>query len=132
MTLPSASLLALGLLAAPGAPRAEQCVAGVYAMAPWSSSIAGNALDMPMNAAKLGFRVDQTPENGALIVYPPSYGRGINAKFGHVALLVDVRPDGQGRILIRDSNGICGGDRRQCRVRMPLWERVALIHPKKP
>ncbi len=120
-----------GLLAAPAALFAEQCVAGVYAMAPWSRSIGGNAFQMAGNAAQLGFRVDQTPENGALIVYPPSYGRRINATYGHVALLVDVRPDANGQILIRDSNGICGGNRRQCRARMPLWKIVFVIHPKK-
>jgi surface antigen len=99
-------------------------------MAPWTRSIGGDAFAMAAGAAKLGFRVDQKPGNGAVIVYPPSYGRHINATYGHVALLVDVRPDAAGKILIKDSNGICGGNRRQCRVRMPLWKLVLIIHPK--
>lgn len=130
MRLVSAWVLAFGLLAAPVALYAEQCTAGVYAMAPWARSIGGNADDWPANAVKLGFRVDQTPENGAVIVYPPSYGRRINPKYGHVAVLVDVRPDRNGQILVKDSNGICGGDRRQCRARMPVWKFVFVIHPK--
>ena len=118
------------LLAAPAALRAEQCVAGVHAMAPWTRSIRGNAFEMAVNAAKLAFLVDHTPQNGAILAYPPNYGRGINAKYGHVALLVDIRPDKDGKILIKDSNGICGGNRLQCRVRTPVWKNVLIIHRK--
>ena len=100
-------------------------------MAPWTRAILGNALEWPVNAAKLGFVMDQTPENGAVIVYPPTYGRRINRVYGHVALLVDIKPDRSGRILLKDSNGICAGDRRQCRARMPVWKNVVVIHPKR-
>ena len=110
---------------------AEQCVSGLHALSAWTAAISGNANQWPDSARKMGFRVDHTPENGSVIVYPPTYGRGINATFGHVAFIVDSRPARPGVITIMDSNGICKGNRRQCDVRRPDWKRVWVIHPKK-
>ena len=127
----AACILSWAAALSPSALRAEECVDGVHAMAPWTRALVGNAIQWPLIAAKLGFAMNQTAENGAVIVYPPTYGRHINSVYGHVALLVDIKPDAAGRILVKDSNGICGGDRRQCRARMPDWKRVFVIHPKR-
>ena len=110
---------------------AEQCVAGVQALNGWAGAISGNANQWPANARKAGFQVDHTPEAGAVIVYPPTYGRGINATYGHVAVIVDAGTDKQGMITIKDSNGVCKGNRKQCKVRQPIWNKVWVIHPPK-
>jgi surface antigen len=119
---------ALAVCAAPA--RAEQCVDGVHAVAGWTASIVGNAVQWIGSARARGFRVDHSPANGAVVVYPPNYGRGISPTFGHVALVVDANTDRSGRITIIDSHGICGGNRRQCKARQPNWLRVWVIHPK--
>ena len=99
-------------------------------MHPWTRSIDGNAKDWPNSARAQGFRVDHSPANGAVVVYPPTYGKGINSRYGHVAYVVDSNTDSRGKIVVKDSNGICGGNRRQCKANQPNWLRVWVIHPK--
>ncbi|MCX5789089.1 MAG: CHAP domain-containing protein [Elusimicrobia bacterium] len=109
---------------------AEQCTQGVHAVAAWTRSIEGNAVDWIANARKLGFHVDHLPGNGTVVVYPPSYGHHINARYGHVAYVVDADTDRNGKITVIDSNGICGGTRRKCKANQPNWLRAWVIHPK--
>ena len=124
----------IGLLINPLTVLAEQCVDGVAAMAPWTKSIRNdrraNAKRWPDIARSQRFTVDHTPENGAVLVYPETYGNGIDKTNGHVALIINKDPDKKGKITIKDSNGICGGDRRQCQVSAPNWNNVWVIHPR--
>jgi surface antigen len=67
----------------------------------------GNAATWESDARNAGLPVSNTPVQGArgLVVFPPGV-RGAHAKFGHVAFLEEVYPDGRIRISESNWNGI--------------------------
>jgi len=115
--------------------KAEQCVDCVRAVLPWTKNIkpsSGYAKDW-INAAN-GFRVDKNPSGCSdskpcVLVYQPSYGNGINATAGHVAVYY-------GGSKIKDSNGICNSknknkkDRQSCNSNPDFSKAAYVIHPK--
>lgn len=118
--------LVLVSLAAP--VLAEQCTEGVHEMLPWTSKITGNAFEWPEKAKSLGFKVNHTPKNDTVLVYPKNYGSGINSQYGHVAVLRNV--DKKKGFLIQDSNGIAGGDKATKWVKHVNFDLVQVIHRK--
>lgn len=119
-----------------GLARAEQCVDAVRALVSWTKNIPltnGAADSMGTNAKKNGFSVNNNPSSCSskkpcVLVYPRTYGHLINSTYGHVAVLQSDK-NSKGTVTITDSNGICGGTRKQCST-TPQWNNVSVIHPK--
>lgn len=123
------------LLAMSGTASAEECVAGVRALVPWSSNIptsapTNGAATMISNASARGYSVNHSASGCSstkpcLLVYPTNYGNGISTKYGHVAALYSSTSPYK----IADSNGICGGNRKSCSTAANLT-KAWVIHPK--
>lgn len=117
----------------------EQCVAAVRALVSWATTkniptdSSGAADSMAVSAKKNGFPVNNSSagcsaSKPCILVYPRTYGSGINSKYGHVAVLKSSA-DSKGKVTIQDSNGICGGDRKTCTT-TPNFSKASVIHPK--
>jgi len=138
INLPAVALSALYLSIA-GAAHAEQCVTGARAMVSWATKSniptlapTYGAETMATSASKNGYRVDNDPSGCSgnkpcLLIYPKTYGHGIDTTAGHVAVLYSKTSNN--RYNIADSNGICGGDRKSCTT-SPDFSKALVIHPK--
>jgi surface antigen len=107
---------------------AEQCTQGVHEILSWTHKITGNACQWPKNAKKLGFKVNHTPKDNTVLVFPPDYGHGIDREYGHVAVLLEI--DKKKGFLIQDSNGIAGGDKGTKWLKQIDFTKVEVIHQK--
>lgn len=123
------ALAFLGILAFGSDPAsAEQCVDGVRALVPWTKNAKGAADTWVTQFPKS--KVNQSTTGCAantpcVLVYPHTYGSGIDRSNGHVAVLKGC----SGKSCdIQDSNGICGGNRKSCQTK-PDFTRVSVIHP---
>ena len=105
---------------------AEQCTDGVHALLSWTNVIKGNANQWVDRAKSLGFKVNHSPKDNTVLVFPPNYGHGINSTYGHVAVLRDT--DKKKGFLIQDSNGIAGGDRKTKWIQSIDFGKVHIIH----
>ena len=137
-------LLFLGLIVAAGgmidarvARAGEDCVAGVRALAPWTTAIrpaSTYARDWASAARNAGFVVDHQLTNGAVICYLGNYGQLVS-ELGHVAVIVDATPrwiGGRWTIRVQDSSPGTAGWVRQIRtVGVPDTSKSWIIHPKR-
>ena len=57
----------------------------------------GNAKDMGPALVSRGFRKLSSPNEGAVIIFQPSFGQGVDAKYGHVAVIRSFKPVDGGR-----------------------------------
>jgi hypothetical protein len=116
----------------------ESCVSCVRALVSWATTknipTTNNAADsMASNAKNNGFTVNNSASGCSsskpcILVYPRTYGNGIDSSYGHVAVLKSDK-NSKGTVTITDSNGICGGYRKTCST-TPNWNKVKVIHPK--
>ncbi len=104
----------------------EQCTDGVHEMLSWTNDITGNAYQWAECARRKHYRVDHSPDNDCVIVYPPNYGNGVNPTYGHVAVLRKIL--GNNYYLIQESNS-GNGDKSTRKSRLDL-NRVQIIHPR--
>jgi hypothetical protein len=121
-----ALVLSIGMAATPAV--AEQCVDGVRGLVIWTKNAKGAAYTWKTQFP--GHTVDSnasgcTAAKPYVLVYPKSYGGGINRTNGHVAVLKGCVG---ATCSITDSNGICGGDRKSCQTK-PDFRIVNIIHP---
>lgn len=136
--VPLVLIVCVGLSAGAGNALAESCVAAVRALVPWATvaniPTTNSAADtMAANAKARGYKVDRSPSKCSasepcILVYPSTYGSGINKTYGHVAVLRSDK-DSKGKATIQDSKGICGGTRKTCQT-TPKRDKVSVIHPK--
>jgi surface antigen len=96
-----------------------QCTYYVKSVAPWVGNYWGNGGDWAGSAAAAGFRVDSTPEAGAVAVFAPS---AQYTAYGHVAYVESVNGDGT----ITVSEGNYGG--KAYNVRTLSAAGVQFIH----
>ena len=117
----------------PGRADAEDCVAGVHIMLPWTQALVKNAKEWPQEAVNKGFPVDRILTKDCVLVYPGNYGGGIST-LGHVARIVEPIPDKNGKIKIQDSYEASPGYPAKTRevrlVSKPDMSKCYVIHPK--
>lgn len=70
-----------------------QCTWYVKTVAPWVGTYWGNGADWGYSAAADGYRVDSSPEAGAVVVFAAGQ-QGASAQYGHVGYVESVNSDG--------------------------------------
>ncbi len=102
-----------------------QCTWWAKERAEWASNGWGNAGTWDDRAARDGFRVDRTPEVGAIAVWDPDVGG--SGSVGHVGVVIAV---GGGKVRVTEANWPTGSGPRSDR-----WITASLlkyIHPPGP